>query len=376
MHSRVACRVPGGSWAGHRACHRTVSEIMEVRLQLPSGGDTLSLPSATATIGDLRAAIADKHKLPAAEQQFLVGFPPAALSSNDDATPLADVGIERGARVLVRHIAPAAGPSGGGGGGRRKPQKVQRLAENAAPPRDEPAVAAAAPPPQAAAAAAAPPPANNEEDSDEEEAEAAANGKEKKKKKKVDPLALTMEAEAKRQKKDGGGGGGGGGGGSSAANSASGVKGKARSAEQLALDFYTSSGSAVSAAVKGGGSSSGDFLSEHGMIEHRVTAITARKYSLEVYGPSGKGKSACASIGASFKAVRRDVCEHVQLLSRDDLKAFLAALASKGSSRRGGTNSHLLRVESMAARSPAVLWSFALAFDGDVSRGVEELLSE
>ena len=353
----------------------TFSTEMELRLQLPSGGDTLSLPSVSATLGDLRAAIAAKHSLPAVEQQFLVGFPPAPLTSNDDATPLADVGIERGARVLVRHIPSA---SSSGGGGRRKPQKVQRLAEHAAPPRD------AAPPPPALAAsaaadAAAAPPnlpgaadGGDDGDVDDDDA-AAARGK---KTKKVDPLALTMEAEAKRQKKDGGGGGGGGGGGSSAANNSSGVKVKARSAEQLAVDFYTSSGTAVSAAVRGGGGSSGDFLSEHGMIEHRVSALQTRKYALEVHPPCGKGKTACSSIAASFKATRKPVCEHVQLLSREDLKSFLTALASKGSSRRGGTNTHLLRVESMAARSPAVLWSFALAFDGDVSRGVEELLSE
>ena len=91
---------------------------------------------------------------------------------------------------------------------------------------------------------------------------------------------------------------------------------------------------------------------------------------------SRKGKSATPTLAASFRAVRRDVCEHVQLLNREDLKAFLAALASKGSSRRGATSGHLLRVEAMAARSPAVLWSFAYAFGGDVEGGVEELKAE
>ncbi|MEC7300920.1 MAG: hypothetical protein VXW43_19885, partial [Pseudomonadota bacterium] len=70
--------------------------------------------------------------------------------------------------------------------------------------------------------------------------------------------------------------------------------------EQLAGDYYTSSGSAVSAAVRGGGGTSGDFLSEHGMIEHRVAALRAGKYALEAFPPVGKGKSACATLGAGY----------------------------------------------------------------------------
>ena len=58
------------------------------------------------------------------------------------------------------------------------------------------------------------------------------------------------------------------------------------------------------------------------------------------------------------------------------LLLFLFALDGKGSSRRGGSNSHLLKVEAMAARSPAVLWSFAHAFGGDVLGGVAELKAE
>ena len=105
-------------------------------------------------------------------------------------------------------------------------------------------------------------------------------------------------------------------------------------------------------------------------------ALASGKFTLEAFPPQGKAKSACATLAASFRAVRRDVCENVQLLDREALKAFLLALDSRGSSRRGGSNSHLLTPEAMAARSPAVLWSFAHAFEGDVATGVAILKSE
>ena len=349
--------------------------MMDLRLQAPDGASTLSLDGATATMGELRAAIAARHAIPAAEQQLLAGFPPVPLASEDSAL-LSHVfdGAQGGMRVLVRRVAPAAAASSSSGGGRRKPQQVRRLpADGAAPPRDEqpaPPVGGEAPVGVAAPEGAA---AGDEEaGDDDEQAPSGASGK-KKKKKEPDPLALTMEAEAKRQKAAGGGGGGGGGGSSSAGSSGGGVKMKGLSPEQLALEYFHSSGSAVSATVKGGGGSSGDFLSEHGMIEHRVTAIGSRKYTLEEHPPVGKGKTACPTLSASFRAVRRDVCEVVQFFSRDELAAFLHALSSRGSSRRGGSNSHLLTVEAMAARSPAVLWSFVHAFDGDVAGGVAQL---
>ena len=142
---------------------------------------------------------------------------------------------------------------------------------------------------------------------------------------------------------------------------------RSRSAEQLAADYYTSDGSAIGAAVRGGGNRTGDFLSEHGMIEHRVKALSTGKYDLVVTEPKGKG---CAVVAASFQAVRKRVCEHVQLLSKDELVAFLAALHRRGSSRRSASMGHLLTPEAMAARSPAVLWSVVHAFDGDVHGGV------
>ena len=45
----------------------------------------------------------------------------------------------------------------------------------------------------------------------------------------------------------------------------------------------------------------------------------------------------------------------------------------RGSSSRGRASSHLLSLREMATRSPALLWSLALAFDGDVEGGVRQL---
>jgi hypothetical protein len=66
----------------------------------------------------------------------------------------------------------------------------------------------------------------------------------------------------------------------------------------------------------------------------------------------------------------------VRALLVRQLGDFVRALNSKGSSRRGGSNGHLLKTEAMAARSPTVLWSFAHAFDGDVAGGVATLQAE
>ena len=52
---------------------------------------------------------------------------------------------------------------------------------------------------------------------------------------------------------------------------------------------------------------------------------------------------------------------------------MLAALATRGSSSRARATNHLLSLREMATRSPALLWSLALAFDGDVEGGVRQL---
>ena len=100
------------------------------------------------------------------------------------------------------------------------------------------------------------------------------------------------------------------------------------------------------------------------------------KYETAAHPPSGKGKHAAPGLTVSFKAVRRQVSETVQLLSRAELVAFVGELLQRGSSRSRGSNSHLLKLEAMAARSPAVLWSVAFVFGGDVDGGIEQLLAE
>ena len=80
-----------------------------------------------------------------------------------------------------------------------------------------------------------------------------------------------------------------------------------------------------------------------------------------------------SQLQVTFKATRKPVCEMVQLLREEEIRAVLAALASRGSSSRARSNNHLLSLREMATRSPALLWSLALAFDGDVEGGVRQL---
>ena len=63
----------------------------------------------------------------------------------------------------------------------------------------------------------------------------------------------------------------------------------------------------------------------------------------------------------------------VQLLREEQIRSVLAALATRGSSSRARSTNHLLSLREMATRSPALLWSLALAFDGDVEGGVRQL---
>jgi len=106
------------------------------------------------------------------------------------------------------------------------------------------------------------------------------------------------------------------------------------------------------------------------MIEHRVSAIASGKYTLEVLPPKGKGPPL---VTATFKAVRKQVNETVQLLSHAELQEFVGVLASRGSSRRGGMANHLLTPAAMAARSTTVLWSMVHEFGGDIAGGVRSL---
>lgn len=80
-----------------------------------------------------------------------------------------------------------------------------------------------------------------------------------------------------------------------------------------------------------------------------------------------------SQLQATFKATRKSVCETVQLLREEQIRAVLVALATRGSSSRARSTNHLLSLREMATRSPALLWSLALAFDGDVEGGVRQL---
>ena len=62
-------------------------------------------------------------------------------------------------------------------------------------------------------------------------------------------------------------------------------------------------------------------------------------------------------------------------LSRDELRTFVRAIEARGTSSRGrrGGSLHLLAPREMATRSPAVLWSMAHEFGGDVEAGVAAL---
>ena len=143
---------------------------------------------------------------------------------------------------------------------------------------------------------------------------------------------------------------------------------KRLSAEKLATAYYLGPGNALQRAASGGGGT-GDFLTEHGMAEHRTAAIGAGKYELV---PRGN------SLSATFRGVRKAVTEEVQLLDRAELGVVVRAIAARGSSSRGrrGGSMHLLAVKEMAVRSPDLLWSMAHEFGGDVKAGVEALLTE
>jgi len=376
--------------------------MVEVRVQAPDGPVTLSLP-AGATVADLRAEITRLCAVPVVAQELLSGFPPVPLTAADDTSVAQALG--GGARVLVRRAAAAGPSSSSSGGGRRKPQQVRRLPEGSLAPRDVPVQPPVAPPAPLQPGAGADVVVEAAGEGDEgQEASASSHGGGGRKRKaggpkinpNADPLALTLQSEVARQRAVSGIGDGGS---SGREPTSKAPRIKAQTVEQLASDYYTSSGSAISAAARGGGKT-GDFLSEHGAIEHRVSALTTRKYELTAQPAQGKG---CGQLVASFKAVRKQLVETVQHLSRDELRGFLRALSSRGSSSRGNTTSHLLTAHAMASRSfallgshlpdpllsfcdkhrlccdthrPAVFWSMAHEFDGHIEAGVVALRAE
>ena len=397
-----------------------------LRLQTPDGETKTLEPDSTWTLADLRQAAATVCGLSVAQVELRAGFPPQPLSGEDSALVTSVLGAG-GSRVMVRRAgaAPAQAHNPHGSGGRKKAQP-QRLAEGALPPRD------VAPAESATKSDFAE--RMSEAKKRKREAQGAtvprATGGGGRINPNADPLALTM-AQARGSSGGGGGGSSGNGAGSSAAEK---VKVKTRTAEQLANEIYSGSGGALQSAARGGGKT-GDFLSEHAMIEHRTSALSKRAYELAVL-PKPTPK-ACEQLSATFKGTRKQLCEIVQvctaacpcahvpmrpcaflhptpyplsptsyllpptsyllpptsyllpptsyalpilppsqLLRREDIKHVIKALSSKGSSSRGGTASHLLTPSALAARSPAVFWSLAHEFEGDFAAGVEELQVE
>jgi hypothetical protein len=312
-----------------------------VRVQGPEGSQSLEL-AADATVGDLKDAIADKLGIPTAAQTLLTGFPPSTLTADDSAALAATLGAAP--RVLVRRAAGSAPAAPTASSNRRKPATVQRVApgtsaRDAEPPAPAPAAAAAASSSAAAASSSAAAALKRARDGDDDDGESAI------------PASLRPASGAERKKQ------------------AKAKAPKAKTAEQIATAYYHagSSGSALAAR--------GDFLTEHGMIEHRVAALGSRKYTIDGVAAQGKGG---ARLDVSFKGVRNQMHESVQWLSRDEMREVLRLLASRGSSSRrtASAASHLLAPREMAARSPAMLWSLAHEFYGDITGGVDALQVE
>ena len=314
----------------------------QVRVQGPDGATTLDLGD-DVTIAQLREAIATATGIAAASQELRGGFPPTLISAADNALLSSAVGAGP-ARIHVRPPATA-----GAGGGRKKAQPVRRVEGEAGPSN------------LAAAAAAGAAQKRDREDSDDgsvdDDGLGDVGGS-------ADPLAATMAAEravsGKKAAKIG-----------KAAAPQRVAKVRARSAEEVAREYFLGSGGALSSAAKGGGKT-GDFLTDHGMIEHRVHAVSSAAYELTVLPP--KGGKGMTQLAASFKGVRKQVCEVVQLLDAAELREVVRALAARGSSSRGrAASGNLLNLQAMATRSPTVLWSVVHAFGGDVEGGVAAL---
>lgn len=319
---------------------------MLVRIQGPAGTHDVELGSH-ATVKHLRFRIEDLLGIPPAEQQIKAGFPPQAVSAAEEEELSCVLGTGS-ARILVSRTGPIAVAAGSS---RRKPQTVRRVVPGSAPAGgagpsqpsnlsagssagDEARVSSSAP-------AVAPAPKRKR---GSKAGTAAAHDEE------GDPLRHTLKAAQDAAAKAPGMGKG----------------SRPRTVDQLLQDYHYGAGSALQLAARGGGTSH-DFLTEHGNIEHRLGAVSSRTYQSEA-----DGRWLCVR----FKAVRKEVSEVVQLLDRPQLHELVSAIGRRGSSSRRATSTHLLSASEMATRSPHLFWSLAHAFDGDVERGVRELLSE
>ena len=277
-----------------------------VRVQGPGAAITLSFEDG-ATLDDLRQRIASSElAIPASLQELRVGFPPQVLGAVGSALIFSELGSS--ARVLVKSTGGSAEISGGTGGGSsggassspakagggRKKAQVQRV-QDGANPRDvqarADAVAAAAAAQRAAAAQEAEDLANQEGRgkrartqqrflTPEESAaellgeDAPAPRKKHAPKPAAAPAAEPSDADAdadppasKASAKAS----------AKAPGKASGRAAKAKTAEQIAQEYFLG---ANSASKQPGRSGTTAYLTDLGTIEHRAEAVKQRKYEL------------------------------------------------------------------------------------------------
>ena len=282
-----------------------------VRVQGPGAAITLSFEDG-ATLDDLRQRIASSElAIPASLQELRVGFPPQVLGAAGSGLISSELGSS--ARVLVKSTGGSAETSGGAGGGSsggassspakagggRKKAQVQRV-QDGANPRDVQARAdavAAATAAQRAAAAQDAEDLENQEGRGKrartqqrfltpEESAAELLGEDAPAPRKrapkpaaapaAEPSDADSDAEPPASKASGKAA-------AKAPGKASGRAAKAKTAEQIAQEYFLG---ANSASKQPGRSGTTAYLTDLGTIEHRAEAVKQRKYELLEVGPA------------------------------------------------------------------------------------------
>ena len=277
-----------------------------VRVQGPGAAITLSFEDG-ATLDDLRQRIASSElAIPASLQELRVGFPPQVLGAAGSALISSELGSS--ARVLVKSTGGSAETSGGAGGGSgggassspakagggRKKAAVQRV-QDGANPRDvqarADAVAAATAAQRAAAAQEAEDLLNSEGRGKRarmqqrflspEESAAELLGEDAPKPRKraskpaaapaAEPADADSDADPPVSKASGKASA------KAASAKGSGRAAKAKTAEQIAQEYFLGANSASKAPGRSGTTA---YLTDLGTIEHRAEAVKQRKYEL------------------------------------------------------------------------------------------------
>ena len=277
-----------------------------VRVQGPGPAITLSFEDG-ATLDDLRQRIASSElAIPASLQELRVGFPPQVLGAAGSGLISSELGSS--ARVLVKSTGGSAETSGGVGGGSsggassspakagggRKKAAVQRV-QDGANPRDvqarADAVAAATAAQRAAAAQEAEDLLNSEGRGKRarmqqrflspEESAAELLGEDAPKPRKraskpaaapaAEPADADSDADPPVSKASGKASA------KAASAKGSGRAAKAKTAEQIAREYFLGANSASKAPGRSGTTA---YLTDLGTIEHRAEAVKQRKYEL------------------------------------------------------------------------------------------------